>query len=113
MVAYTLNTMGYQVVEAIDGRDGWQKSQAELFDLIFTDQNMPQFDGIWLIKALRNSQNYRCKPIFMLTTESGEEMKAMGREAGATGWIVKPFDPQRLLELVHKVIGDAMEETQD
>jgi two-component system chemotaxis response regulator CheY len=107
MVAYTLNTLGYEVVEAVDGKDGWQKSQAEPFDLVFTDQNMPQFDGIWLIKALRNSQNYRNIPIFMLTNETGEEMKALGKEAGATGWIVKPFDPKRLLELVHKAIGDA------
>jgi len=109
IVAYTLNTVGYQVAEAVDGKDGWQKAQAELFDLVFTDQNMPEFDGIWLIKALRNSENYRKIPIFMLTTESGEEMKALGREAGATGWIVKPFDPRRLIELVNKVIGDANE----
>ncbi len=107
MVAYTLNSIGYQVVEAVDGSDGWQKSQEQLFDLVFTDQNMPMFDGIWLIKALRNSQSYQRIPIFMLTNETGEEMKALGREAGATGWIAKPFDPTRLLELVRKVIGEA------
>ena len=75
--------------------------------MVFTDQNMPMFDGIWLIKALRNSQSYQRIPIFMLTNETGEEMKALGREAGATGWIAKPFDPTRLLELVRKVIGEA------
>ncbi len=109
IVVHTLDTLGYGVVEAVDGKDGWQKAQAQLFDLVFTDQNMPQFDGIWLIKALRNSQNYGSVPIFMLTKETGEEMKALGREAGATGWIVKPFDPQRLVELVQKAIGDANE----
>jgi len=106
MVSYILNVSGYQVIEAIDGLDGWEKAQAQLFDLVFTDQNMPQYDGMWLIKALRNSEQYRKAPILMLTTESSDEMKMMGRQAGATGWIVKPFDPQRLIELVKKLIGD-------
>jgi two-component system chemotaxis response regulator CheY len=113
MVAYTLSIEGYQVVEAVDGKDGWQKAKDQAFDLVFTDQNMPQYDGIWLIKSLRNSQNYKKVPIFMLTTESSEEMKAFGREAGATGWILKPFDPSRLIELVKRAIGDANEQTHD
>lgn len=108
MMAYVLNVSGYQVVEAADGKDGLEKAQAQMFDLVFTDQNMPQYDGIWFIKALRNSNDYRKVPVFMVTTESSNEMKALGREAGATGWIVKPFDPQRLIELVKKVIGEAV-----
>ena len=105
MVAYILNSSGYQVVEAVDGKDGWEKAQTQVFDMVLTDQYMPKFDGIWLIKALRNSESYRKVPILMITMESSDEMKAMGKEAGATGLIVKPFDPQRLIELVKKTIG--------
>ncbi len=106
MVSYILNVSGYQVIEAIDGMDGWEKAIAQKVDLVFTDQNMPQYDGMWLIKALRNSENHRKTPILMLTTESSDEMKAMGKQAGATGWIVKPFDPDRMIALVKKLIGD-------
>jgi len=105
MVAYILNSSGYHVVEAVDGKDGWEKAQTQVFDMVLTDQYMPKFDGIWLIKALRNSESYRKVPILMITMESSDEMKAMGKEAGATGLIVKPFDPQRLIELVKKTIG--------
>ena len=106
MVSYILNVSGYQVIEAIDGMDGWEKAIAQKVDLVFTDQNMPQYDGMWLIKALRNSENHRKTPILMLTTESSDEMKAMGKQAGATGWIVKPFDPDRMIALVKKLIGE-------
>jgi len=105
MVAFTLKGAGYEVVEAVDGQDGLNKSKAKSFNLILTDQNMPNMDGLTLIKSLRATPSYKAVPILMLTTESGEAMKAQGKAAGATGWLVKPFDPQKLLDVVKKVIG--------
>lgn len=105
MVSFTLKGAGYEVVEAVDGEDGLQKAKTKSFNLILSDQNMPRLDGIGLIKALRGMPQYKMVPILMLTTESGDAMKAQGRAAGATGWLVKPFDPQKLLEVVRKVIG--------
>ncbi len=105
MVAFTLKGAGYRVVEAADGRDGLAKARAEHFELVLTDQNMPQMDGLQLIEALRAIPDYKRVPIVMLTTESSADMKTKGRAAGATGWMVKPFDPSRLLEVVQKVIG--------
>lgn len=105
MVSFTLKEAGYSVSEAVDGQDGLDKARSGHFDLVFTDQNMPRMDGLTLIKQLRALPQYKSVPILMLTTESGEDMKNQGRAAGATGWLVKPFDPQKLLEVVHKVIG--------
>ena len=105
MVTFTLKSAGYAVSEAADGEDGLKKASAGKFDLILTDQNMPKMDGITLIKTLRAHPDYNRTPILMLTTESSDSMKVQGREAGATGWLVKPFDPVKLLEVVKKVIG--------
>src|SRR5437899_8451981 len=105
MVAFSLKAAGYMVIEAIDGCDGLEKAKNHTVDLVLTDQNMPGMDGLTLIKSLRQIVSYQRVPILMLTTESGDEMKAMGRAAGANGWLVKPFDPQRLIEVVKKVIG--------
>lgn len=105
MVVFSLKAAGYQVIEAVDGQEGLEKAKQHLFDLVLTDQNMPRMDGLSLIRALRNLTNYQRVPILMLTTESSDEMKAKGRAAGANGWLVKPFDPQRLTEVVKKVIG--------
>ncbi len=105
MVAFTLKGAGYDVVDAADGLAGLNKAKASSFNLILTDQNMPNMDGLTLIKSLRAMPAYKTVPILMLTTESGDAMKAQGRAAGATGWLVKPFDPQKLLEVVKKVIG--------
>jgi two-component system, chemotaxis family, chemotaxis protein CheY len=105
MVTFTLKGAGYEVIEAIDGQDGLKKAKAKTVDLVLTDQNMPSMDGIALIKNLRALPAYKNVPILMLTTESGDAMKAQGKAAGATGWIVKPFDPAKLLEVVKKVIG--------
>ena len=105
MVSFTLKEAGYSVTEANDGQDGLDKARAGRFNLIFTDQNMPRMDGLTLIKQLRALPLYASVPILMLTTESSDTMKAQGRAAGATGWLVKPFDPQKLLEVVRKVIG--------
>ncbi len=105
MVGLTLKSSGYEVVEAVDGMDGLDKAKAKSVNLVLTDQNMPRMDGLTLIKSLRALPQYKSVPILMLTTESSEAMKAQGRAAGATGWLVKPFDPQKLIEVVKKVIG--------
>lgn len=105
MVAFTLKSAGYNVVEAEDGQAGLDKAKAGAVDLVLTDQNMPRMDGLTLIKNLRGLPNYRSTPILMLTTESSDAMKAQGKAAGATGWLVKPFDPQKLMDVVKKIIG--------
>ncbi|MBI3479049.1 MAG: response regulator [Nitrosomonadales bacterium] len=105
MVTFTLKSAGYSVVEAVDGQEGLDKAKANAIDLVLTDQNMPKMDGLTLIKTLRGLPQYRTTPILMLTTESSDAMKSQGKAAGATGWLVKPFDPQKLLEVVKKVIG--------
>lgn len=105
MVSFVLKDAGYDVVEAIDGQDGLEKAKARHIDLVLTDQNMPGMDGLGLIRALRTMKKYQSVPILMLTTETGDDIKAQGRAAGATGWIVKPFDPARLTEVVRKLIG--------
>jgi two-component system chemotaxis response regulator CheY len=105
MVSFTLKSAGYDVVEAVDGQDGLDKAKTKSVNLILTDQNMPRMDGLTLIKSLRGMPQYASTPILMLTTESSDAMKSQGRAAGATGWLVKPFDPQKLIEVVRKVIG--------
>ena len=105
MVMFTLKTSGYTVVEAVDGQDGLNKAKAQSFALVLTDQNMPRMDGLTLIRSLRALPQYQSTPILMLTTEASDAMKQEGRAAGATGWLVKPFDPQRLIEVVKKVLG--------
>jgi len=104
MVAFTLKTAGYQVVEASDGEAGLRTAKSQQVDLVLTDQNMPGMDGLSLIRALRALPQYRSTPILVLTTEAGDNMKTQGRAAGATGWLVKPFDPQKLLEVIKKVL---------
>jgi two-component system chemotaxis response regulator CheY len=105
MVAFTLKSAGYEVVEAVDGQDGLDQAKAKTVNLVLTDQNMPKMDGISLVKELRALPQHKSTPILMLTTESSDQMKAQGKAAGATGWLVKPFDPTRLLEVVKKVLG--------
>lgn len=105
MVVFSLMAAGYKVTEAIDGQDGLEKAKKQVFDLVLTDQNMPRMDGLSFIRTLRTMSTYSNVPILMLTTESSDEMKSKGRAAGANGWLVKPFDPQRLTEVVKKVIG--------
>jgi two-component system chemotaxis response regulator CheY len=105
MVSFTLKGAGYDVVEASDGQDGLDKAKTCSATLVLTDQNMPRMDGLTLIKSLRSLPQYKSIPILMLTTESSDAMKAQGKAAGATGWLVKPFDPAKLLEVVKKVVG--------
>lgn len=104
MVSFTLVGAGFQVVEAVDGVDAFEKAKKQRFDLVLTDQNMPRLDGIGLVRKLREHPAYAQTPILILTTESSDQMKQAGRAAGATGWLVKPFDPNRLIEVIRKVI---------
>jgi two-component system chemotaxis response regulator CheY len=106
MLNYALNEGGYtDVTEAIDGKDGLEKAKSASFDLIITDVNMPNMDGITLIGELRRLPQYASKPILVLTTERSDEMKVKGKAAGATGWIVKPFVPDQLLKAVNIVLS--------
>ncbi len=105
MVGFTLKEAGYQVIEASDGRDAVSKMNGRQINLVVTDLNMPNMDGIELIKNVRANPAYKFIPILMLTTESQTEKKVEGKKAGATGWIIKPFQPEQLLNVVRKVIG--------
>jgi two-component system, chemotaxis family, chemotaxis protein CheY len=104
MVSFTLTGAGYHVVEAVDGQDAWEKAQTHSIDLVLTDQNMPNMDGLGLTRKLREHPKFKSVPTLSLTTESSDQMKQLGRAAGATGWLVKPFDPGRLIEVIQKVI---------
>ncbi len=104
MVVFTLRKAGHQVVEAVDGKDGLARAGAEKFDLIVTDLNMPNMDGIQMIAAIRKLPGYTFTPILMLTTESQAEKKDAGRKAGATGWIVKPFNSEQLVAVTQKLV---------
>lgn len=105
MVAFTLKGAGYEVIEAADGQEGLEKAKTKTVNLVLTDQNMPKMDGLTLVKTLRGLPQYKTIPMLMLTTESSDTMKAQGKAAGATGWLVKPFDPNKLLEVVAKIIS--------
>jgi len=105
MVVFTLKGAGYDVVEAADGVQALQVAKSKKVDMVLTDVNMPNMDGITLIRQLRGLPNYKFTPILTLTTESAPEKKMEGKQAGATGWIVKPFNPTQLLATVKKVLG--------
>ncbi len=104
MLNFTLNKAGYEVVEAVDGKDGLAKAGGGKFDLVITDLNMPNMDGIQMIAAVRQLPGYSFTPILMLTTESQAEKKDAGRKVGATGWIVKPFNADQLVAAVQKLV---------
>jgi two-component system chemotaxis response regulator CheY len=105
MVSFTLKGAGYDVIDAVDGVDALNKAKQQTVNLVITDVNMPNMDGITLIAELRKLPTYKFTPLLMLTTESAPEKKQAGKAAGATGWIVKPFNPDQLLATVKKVIG--------
>ncbi|MBU0674207.1 MAG: response regulator [Proteobacteria bacterium] len=105
MVSFTLSGAGYGVVEAEHGQDALDKLKAAAVNLIITDLNMPVMDGIELVRAVRSDPALKFLPIVLLTTESQDSKKQEGRQAGATGWIVKPFKPEQLLAVVKKIIG--------
>jgi two-component system, chemotaxis family, chemotaxis protein CheY len=104
MVSFTLREAEYDVVEAQNGQDALQKMQGHTLSLIVTDLNMPELDGIGLIRAVRGQPQTKFVPVLMLTTESQPDKKLAGKAAGATGWIVKPFDPARFLAVISKIL---------
>ncbi len=104
MVSFTLERAGYDVKQACDGVEALKVAKSEVVDLVLTDVNMPNMNGIDLIKELRSLPNYTHTPILTLTTEGGSDKKQLGRDAGATGWILKPFNPEILVDTIAKVI---------
>ena len=105
MVAFALSSGGYSVREAEDGQAALELARTQKFDAVVTDVNMPRMDGITLIRELRQLPAYKFTPLLMLTTESGGDKKMEGKAAGATGWLVKPFDPAQLVATLKKVLG--------
>ena len=105
MVAFALSGGGYNVKEAEDGVAALEVAKTQKFDAVITDVNMPNMDGIALIRELRQLPDYKFTPLLMLTTESAADKKAEGKAAGATGWLVKPFNPEQLVATVQKVLG--------
>ncbi len=105
MVGITLAGAGYEVEQANDGCQALEIAEKHKFDLVITDVNMPNMDGITLVRELRNRASYKYVPLLVLTTEATTERKQQGKAAGATGWLVKPFNPERLLATVAKVLG--------
>lgn len=103
MVSFTLKGAGFEVIEAEDGNTALSALAGQKVDVIITDLNMPGMNGFDLIRALRADPNYKFTPILMLTTEGDDSKKAEGKSAGATGWIVKPFNPEKLVQVVNKV----------
>ena len=107
LVGYTLRHAGYDVIEAVDGLEGVERAQACRLDLVITDIDLPMLDGLELVRTLRACTRYASTPILLLTTESTVEMKRRAKALGATGWLVKPFDPKELVRVVRQVAGHA------
>ncbi|MBN2654063.1 MAG: response regulator [Nitrospirae bacterium] len=104
LVAFTLKDAGYDVIAAVNGKDALSKISGAKIDMVVTDLNMPEMDGIEFIKTFRTTAGNRFVPIVMLTTESQESKKQQGKEAGASGWLVKPFVPDQLKDVVKKFV---------
>ena len=100
-----LTNAGYSVTEAVDGADGLNKMKSGNYDLIVTDLNMPNMDGLTMIRSLRQLPAYMGTPVIFLTTESDGELKSQAKAAGATGWLTKPFEPDNLIKIARKVLG--------
>ena len=105
MISFTLSSVGYDVIQASDGAEALKLAKDRKVDLVIADVNMPNMDGISLVKSLRTLDTYKFTPILMLTTESQADKRDQGKTAGATGWIVKPFNPEQLVNVVKKVLG--------
>ena len=105
MLRLTLVDAGFDVLQAVDGRDGTEVLARERVDLVITDINMPNMDGYEVIRHIRRDDAHKGMPILVLTTESEVEKRNIAREAGATGWMVKPFDPERLIATINKVVA--------
>lgn len=105
LVAFTLQSVGHDVVEAVDGSEAVGIARDKKIDLMIVDVNMPNMDGLSFVKSVRGMPSHKFTPILMLTTEAEEHKRQQGRAAGATGWIVKPFSPEQLLSVVKKVLN--------
>lgn len=105
MVGAVLQAAGFEVTQAWNGEDALERARKQQFALVITDVHMPKMDGLTLAKELRKLDSYRFTPILMLTTEATTEKKMEGKAAGATGWLVKPFDPDQLIRTIRKVLG--------
>ncbi len=105
LVRAALEIDGHRIAEGENGRDALSVLEATPVDLVIADVNMPVMDGITLTREIRQRERHRFTPVLILTTERGEDMKQRGRAAGATGWLVKPFDPTQLRQIVDRVIG--------
>lgn len=105
LLGSTLQAAGYEVLMASDGAEALEQARRGSTDLVITDLHMPRMDGIRLVRELRGLERFRLVPILMLTTESDPTMKQQAKAAGATGWIVKPFDPGRLIGAIKRVLG--------
>ncbi|PIW51200.1 MAG: response regulator [Zetaproteobacteria bacterium CG12_big_fil_rev_8_21_14_0_65_54_13] len=103
-VKRTLLSVDFEVVEAKDGAEGLAKAQESVYDLILTDLNMPNMDGLTMIQNIRQLPAYAEIPIVMLTTESGDDKKSIGHESGVSAWLVKPFQPDHLIEVVGSML---------
>ena len=104
MLHHTLTGAGFDVLQAEDGQKGLDVLKTEDVDVVITDINMPIMDGIEFIKSVRSSGQYQSLPILILTTETSQEKRDLGRSAGGTGWIVKPFDPEKLISVIRRVV---------
>lgn len=106
VVGIALRGAGYDVIEAQDGKDGLQKAQgATKIHLVISDVNMPIMDGLTMVREIKRLAAFKFTPVIMLTTESGQDMKAKGQEVGAKAWMVKPFKPEQMLMAVSKLLG--------
>ncbi len=106
MVSFTLKQAGFEVIEAVDGVDALEYARSNAVSLVLTDVNMPRMDGITLVAQLRGLPGYQFTPLLVLTTESSPERKLQGKQAGATGWMVKPFNPDQLLATLERVFSN-------
>ncbi len=104
LVTHTLEQAGFTVIQGENGADALKASEGKPLQLVITDLNMPVMDGITLVKELRAKPQYKFTPMLLLTTEAQEQRKQEGKAAGATGWLVKPFNPQQMLQVVAKVV---------
>jgi two-component system, chemotaxis family, chemotaxis protein CheY len=104
MLHHTLSNAGFDVLQAEDGQKGLEILRRESVDIVITDINMPVMDGIEFIKQVRATGRHNSLPILILTTETSQDKREQGRAAGGTGWIVKPFDPEKLISVIHKVV---------
>lgn len=105
MIVFTLKEAGYVVEEAENGQKGLDKAKSQKFDVVISDVNMPIMDGITMVKQVRSLPNYKFVPILVLTTETSQEKKQEGKQAGATGWLVKPFNPEQLISTIKRVVN--------